>query len=69
MGELVWAASKAWLTGSTILAVLARCWGFFSFYLTLVQDEVPWTPPKGGETMSCGCLHTVKVLRSHSVTA
>jgi hypothetical protein len=48
IGELVRAASKAWLTGSTVLAVLARNRDFFSFYLTLVQDEVHWTPPKGG---------------------
>jgi hypothetical protein len=31
IGELVRAASKAWLTGSTVLAVLARNRDFFSF--------------------------------------
>src|SRR6188508_515682 len=44
-GEIVWAASKAWLTGSTILGVvlvcvLARGWDFFSYYMTLVMTPM-----------------------------
>jgi len=34
-GELLWAASKAWLTGSTILAVIA-VFGFSASWLALV---------------------------------
>jgi lipooligosaccharide transport system permease protein len=39
MGELVWAASKAWLTGSTILAVLLVL-GLFSSWMALLALPV-----------------------------
>ena len=71
--DAVWAASRAWLTGSTTLAVLLTCtvvaWGWprarpaGDFRRELVPgplpDEVPWPPPpKGGATMWACCPHT-----------
>ncbi|MEI6029135.1 MAG: hypothetical protein WCT47_20860 [Betaproteobacteria bacterium] len=80
--DVVWAASKPWLKGSTTLVVLLTCtvvaWGWprarpagdlrGELVPGPLPDEVPWAPPERGGRQ-CGPVARILDAASYSVMA